>query len=595
MAGSGGSGELGDPGDPPEDGELPCDLDGEAFTSTMVADHASHSSKRLRRDSLWFPAGPRTLTEVLGYNTSLAEHLLDIAPSLGQNTAKGLQQMVQTNVVVTSSYSGTGCFEGALHEIMSCLRGRFPGPSASLTSYSATEVDAAAQAVLKAHKAGIQHIFGDIQDRLPNATRKKLMELQAVSLQEYKYLQEELSLGQITKDEFMAAKAKMDTAYVGKLKTELSQVEFNETAWCIVRQQECYISPRHEKQHEKSYWVEASGNTCCPWSGMSSGNGWLDRATLPFLTWAYSTRYYEPDTILQENVARFPEAELVSIIGDFRPGVIKDLKTRPLVKEEEGADKRKYCLQVQQFTPTQLGIPSQRWRKYTSLHLQPWVASEFGVSFENLCFRQVQVDASIYFDSTPADERDAELEARTRDREHSLGHQARRRQDLSLTGNPDIDALSTSMFARLESWQAWSMKSPGLRDAQGQWLPPEPNLALVNITQNPGFGGTVQMKFMPCLLTHTLLFDLKKNQLVTVFVHWLAQGFAHPAALGVPTRVTRHFPFDHRLLALGEAGALSPAAQRRLAGNAMHWSAIGSWMLFNFSSTCKGFILRHQS
>ena len=163
-----------------------------------------------------------------------------------------------------------------------------------------------------------------------------------------------------------------------------------------------------------------------------------------------------------------------------------------------------------------------------------------------------------------------------------------------MTGNPDIDALSTSMFARLESWQAWLMKSSGLQDAKGQWLPPEPSLALVNITQIPGFGGSVQVKFMPCLLTHTLLFDLRENQLVTVFVHWLTQGFAHPAALGVPTRVTRHFPFDHRVLAFGEAGALSPAVQRRLAGNAMHWSAIGSWMLFNFSSTCKGFILRDQ-
>eukprot|EP00975_Prorocentrum_lima_P067930 12917836-Prorocentrum_lima.AAC.1 len=81
----------------------------------------------------------------------------------------------------------------------------------------------------------------------------------------------------------------MEAVYVDKLKAELSQVEFNETAWCIVHQQQCYISPRHEQQHEKSYWVEASGNTCCPWSGMSSGNGWLDRATLPFLIWAFST------------------------------------------------------------------------------------------------------------------------------------------------------------------------------------------------------------------------------------------------------------------------------------------------------------------
>eukprot|EP00974_Lingulodinium_polyedra_P052802 5076993-Lingulodinium_polyedra.AAC.1 len=107
------------------------------------------------------------------------------------------------------------------------------------------------------------------------------------------------------------------------------------------------------------------------------------------MIWAYSTRYYEPDTILQENVLRFPEDELMAIIGDFQPGVIKDLKTRPLMKEEVGDKQRRYSLQVQSFSPTQLGIPSQRWRKYTALHLQPWVATEFRVSFQDLCFRRI--------------------------------------------------------------------------------------------------------------------------------------------------------------------------------------------------------------
>eukprot|EP00975_Prorocentrum_lima_P001632 350670-Prorocentrum_lima.AAC.1 len=86
---------------------------------------------------------------------------------------------------------------------MSCLRRRLPGPFGSFTSYAATELDAAAQACLTQHTAGIQHVFGDIHDRLPKAVCKKLVEYQAVALQEYKYLQEERVLGQITKEAFI--------------------------------------------------------------------------------------------------------------------------------------------------------------------------------------------------------------------------------------------------------------------------------------------------------------------------------------------------------------------------------------------------------
>ena len=86
MAGSGGSGELGDPGDPPEDGELPCDLDGEAFTSTMVADHAAHSSKRLRRDSPWSPDVDRGL----GLQRVLGGASAGHRPQLRPEHSKGL-------------------------------------------------------------------------------------------------------------------------------------------------------------------------------------------------------------------------------------------------------------------------------------------------------------------------------------------------------------------------------------------------------------------------------------------------------------------------------------------------------------------------
>ena len=128
----------------------------------------------------------------------------------------------------------------------------------------------------------------------------------------------------------------------------------------------------------------------------------------------------------------------------------------------------------------------------------------------------------------------------------------------------------------------WAGKQ-GFLDETGCW---RPKFALADVTQNAQFRQRLCVEAaMPCLLTHTLLYDLVSGRLVTACSHWLAQGFPHPAGRGVQQQLKAAFPFDDTILDGTSSEGLSYSNQRILAGNAMHWNAIGSWLLYNLSCT----------
>ena len=530
------------------------DLDGDAISQPCSSD----SKKRSREVDL-LPDGPSNLSQCLSYNSSQLRHLLDVVPRLGQDTAKQLKQTAQVPIVVTSCYSGTGCFEGVAKQVTKCLAAAFPNHGGSCASYSATEISAVARSCLLS-RSSAQHVFQDVLGRLPNAVREELQAVEKNVLDEYKYLNQELTLGQLDKGSFVAARNKLETNYLNTLREELSAVEFNDKDFCVVHNRMCHISPRHSKDFKNAYWIEASGNTCCPWSGMSTGNGWLDKATLPFFTWAYSTRYYEPDTILQENVPRFPESMIMEIVGNFSPGVIKDMCTRPLLKDEL----RSYRMEVQVFSPVDLGIPSQRRRKYTALHLSPWVKFGSQLSFVDMFYRKLQCDASIYLAAVPS--------------------------HLRVLPEDSLAALGRGNAQRLESWKCWADKH-GWRTSEGKWADPTIRFAFADLTQNARYRKKVETEFAPCFLTHTHLWDMVADRSVPVLVHWLAQGFPHPGASGIPPDLSQDMPLGSQLLDSGSPELLSDVAQRKLTGNAMHWNSIGSWLLYALSCTDKSLIV----
>eukprot|EP00973_Karenia_brevis_P086065 11935268-Karenia_brevis.AAC.1 len=113
-----------------------------------------------------------------------------------------------------------------------------------------------------------------------------------------------------------------------------------------------------------------------------SGCEWLDESTLPFLLWAYSTRLFELDEIIEENVPQFEHKILNDILNEFAPGTLKHVYTRPLQHTEEG--QHCYHRKMQVFSPTDLGISARRDRLYADFTLYPFVAPMSGQpSFED--------------------------------------------------------------------------------------------------------------------------------------------------------------------------------------------------------------------
>ena len=127
-----------------------------------------------------------------------------------------------------------------------------------------------------------------------------------------------------------------------------------------------------------------------PWTCFGPCTGWLDWATLPTLVWAYSTRYFEPNTALHEITPAFPSGVVESILCVYDKDMLKSIYTGCSGGSSgSSADEQQRCYRpiVQVFSPVDLAIPSSRSRKYSGYHLAPQLSIGAGMSF-GACFFQ---------------------------------------------------------------------------------------------------------------------------------------------------------------------------------------------------------------
>jgi hypothetical protein len=87
---------------------------------------------------------------------------------------------------------------------------------------------------------------------------------------------------------------------------------------------------------------------------------WVDQATLPCLAWAMSTRYVGPDIIEHECVRAFEPAQLQSIFNDSESAAVCEVS-----RCAAAGSIPSYSMHSFVFSPTDLGIPSERLRRYT--------------------------------------------------------------------------------------------------------------------------------------------------------------------------------------------------------------------------------------
>ncbi len=133
---------------------------------------------------------------------------------------------------------------------------------------------------------------------------------------------------------------------------------------------------------------------------------------------------------------------------------------------------------------------------------------------------------------------------------------------------------------RDEEFEAWSVQ-----------------VALVDLAQSAEWGG-IAVDALPALLRKQKIYDLVSGQLLGEVGAWVAQGFPHPAALGVSLAVKARFSFrcGHNALQLEStkpAASSAAAAQTspgsctefsrndRLSwvGNAMNVLQISAWLV----------------
>lgn len=259
--------------------------------------------------------------------------------------------------------------------------------------------------------------------------------------------------GFLSQRDFADAVATLSEDYVYTPKHALEHAEFRELAWRYRHSKLCPITPRADGGCRRMIWADGSGSICCPWSAMGARSMWLDRASLAFFVWAYSSRYFEPDLIVHECAVAFPEQALADIFGPPSPSppsvpIMKSPWARPPGNGPEG-----YLLASHTWSPVDLGIPSNRPRKYTSMHLIGSLArcGLEDVDIARLFYRRLDADPSVYF-SAPASQQNLELSG------------SRGSRDSRVEGRATIDGgalsaacsagvlLSNADYARLEGY-----------------------------------------------------------------------------------------------------------------------------------------------
>ena len=110
------------------------------------------------------------------------------------------------------------------------------------------------------------------------------------------------------------------------------------------------------------------------------------------------------------------------------------------------------------------------------------------------------------------------------------------------------------------------------------------NCFVVNLAQSPIHFHTADDMF-PTLLRKSYLYELVTESEILPAQHLLIQGFPVPGLVSEAN--SAFFPFASLLNVTSSecVSQLTDVELRSLAGNSMHWAALGAWLLFGWSST----------
>ena len=481
---------------------------------------------KLPLDNPPLPPGPCSRLEVM-------KCLETVCENLPEELRLSMIDKCMSRLLAYTDYSGCGQPEHALARLESWLKAQGLVPKISVTR-SCDILQRARVVLLEMTKTTC--VMGDMTKRLGTKLHAQMTEM----LQRHRGAQLSAIAAASAPEERLIQKRKCEEAYLHELKNLiLTSAGVADESWCHRHHSMCATFPTAQGDE---IIISSAGIVCLDWSCRGSRAGTLGKGCMAWSSYMREQLIKKPDLIILECTRGYKHEDLEILMGCT------------------------YTVHVASFTPTEIGVPSERWRKYMVLVLRigklQWMAGKElnKENFMKLMGRTLQCDGHVYLSSTPADMVD----------KATMDLAAKKhlppRDDEGRKWRPR-DLLSRGDQERLKDYEDVVAGNNDNDD--------EHNLLLFcDVCQNIGFGSVTTV--VPALTRSSALWSL---------------AYARPVlreekmeAMGIPCincEMTLGLPMPWQ----GALGQLTNKQIDQLIGNSMQFAAISSILIYTLACT----------
>ena len=418
-----------------------------------------------------FQRSPKTLQQILDWAPMNLRMLAAVAPAMYRRLVRAMIPSDPDQPLgIVTDYSGIGGAELSCLEIKAALREL--GHSPALYMHRARDRDVTCRRVLLAEVPpdGAAHVFAEIGGEFGASTHHRLQSLSRWIRREIAVLRR---CDSMTKAEKTQRANEFGAEFSIRLETYVKTLKFQprRTQWCFRCNRLCPVACPVGSGLWPKVWLAVAGITCTDFSPFGGRLQLAGLSQISLLLWIYTMLADEPDLIIAECVALFRHETCLKALM------------------------QKYELSSLVFSPTLLGVPSHRPRKYMLLrHKTKTVALHDLVDFSRLFYRALIANADVY--CIKEQELKAELAELPRKRHmhtEALGDDWRR-------------LLTPSDSRRLDEWLAQAEE----RKVTVGWC---------NVSQNVDFMQPCFRSYAPTLMRSSMLYSLAKARVLSLSNH----------------------------------------------------------------------------
>ena len=471
------------------------------------------------------PPGPDTIGDMFDFASQFMGRISEHRD--GRRMMDRMLASFAGGVLVMTDYSGMGGCEMGFRMIQSAIESL--GRQSRVRFYRSSDILKHARLVLMTDDPGgsPEHVFGNILGRLPTCVA---LELEKLMEQMQAQFNRRIADGE---DAVVVAK-QLGSEFMGAAHSIMQQVRFSADArqWCYKHRRFCNLYPQDIGAWPLS--LACAGTTCTSWSSMGQKKHWMTKSAVVFLAWAYEMLAFRPAIIVHECTPEFDFQQLIIIFGSF------------------------YLIRSCIFSPTDLGLPMSRPRRYTIMMLrctfQPLLSFDVD-GFGSLFFRSLRLTGHVLWQA-PQQMVNAHIS--------KLAEKAFL-PSLQADGSPwpIRVVLSQAVDHRIECYEKMCRRARRRMKY------------IVNLRQTPQWCNGWS-EAVPTLLTSTsYLWSMVEGRVLLPIEHLGVQGLdCFNNCPSLP---------ECPVVRLALSGALTPREVMHLAGNSFNIAAVTSVLLFAFT------------